>query len=115
MTIASPNIERQLIYITRWLIVALVVAGVVAVSSYNSKEAVRRRVVAAVKVVDQLKLQNAELKNAFYVALDTRELMSVAGRLGYVRDSRPHHLTFRSDGSATQDGPVVSFSRESIR
>lgn len=96
-------------YIMRWLLLAIAVAGVFSVAAYNRKEAVRRQVSVMTKEIEKLKVQNAQLKNDFYAALDTRTLVSVADRLGYVRDNTPAHLTFRSDGSAVQDGPAVSF------
>lgn len=105
MTIAPPNHDRRMNCAMRWLLVGIIVFGFIA-AGFNSEMVTLRRVVSAkAKVVDELKLQNAQLKNSFYAVLDTRTLVSAAERLGYVKDGTPSYLTFRSDGTAEQDAP----------
>lgn len=105
MTIAAPNRDRQMTFAMRWLLVGIIVFGFVAVGLNNKTVTLRRLVSAKEKIVDELKLQNAQLKNSFYAVLDTRTLVSAAERLGYVKDGTPSYLTFRSDGTAEQDTP----------
>lgn len=108
MTISSPNHDRQLSYVMRWLFVGIIAAAVVSIGIYNKTVALRRAVAAGTQRVEQLKLKNAELKNTYFSSLDNRTLVSVVERLGYVRDNTPLYLTFRADGTAVQDGPAVS-------
>ncbi len=103
MTIATPNRDRQLTYAMRWLFVGVVVFGSIVVVLNNKTVTLHRLVAQKEKIVDQLKLQNAQLKNSFYAVLDTRTLVATAEKMGYVKDSAPAYLTFRSDGTAEQD------------
>ena len=108
MTIAAPNRNRQLAYTMRWLMVGIVSLCIVSIGLYNRTNELKRGISEKAKIVEVSKLKNAELKNAFYAAIDTKALVSAGQRLGYVRDNNPSYLTLYADGTAPQDGSSVS-------
>ena len=112
MTITAPNRNRQLNYLMRWFFVGIVVLCTMSIGLYNKTVALRRAVSVVSKTIDDLKLENAQLKNAYYAVLDTHTLISTAERLGYVKDSNPGYLTFRTDGTAAQDDSSVSLQTQ---
>ena len=108
MTIAAPNRNRQLICAMRWCFVGIAGLSMLIAVLYNQTVSLRRAISQETKLVDDLKLENAKLKNSFYAVLDTRTLVAAAERLGYVRDNNPSYLTFRADGTAAQNDSSVS-------
>jgi hypothetical protein len=108
MTVRSTNRDQQLTYVMRWLLAGVFILGILTITVYNETATLKRLTARQDKAVAELKLQNAELKNSFYAVLDTRTLVTAAERLGFVRDNTPSYLTFRSDGTVTQDTSSVS-------
>ena len=93
----------------RWCLVGFIGLCMVCVVLYNQTVELKHGISQESKLVDNLKIQNAQLKNSFYAVLDTHTLVAAAERLGYVRDNNPSYLTFRADGTAAQDsGSSVS-------
>src|SRR5574343_436601 len=103
MTVQSKNSDQQLTYVMRWLLVGLFVLGTLTIVVYNQTASLKRLTVRQERAVEELKLKNADLKNSYYAVLDTRSLVTTGERLGLVRDNTPSYLTFRSDGTVTQD------------
>ena len=60
------------------------------------------------KIVGDFESANAQLKNSYYAALDTKALVDSAQQLGYVRDSNPRYISFSADGQVLQGGSTVS-------
>lgn len=108
MTIVATNHNRHLTYAIRWLLVGIALMAMVSVGVYNSTVALRRSVAQKAKAIESLKMEQAELKNTFYGALETKSLVAAAERLGYVRDGSPSYLTLAADGTARQDATATS-------
>lgn len=107
MTITAPNTNRQLNYLMRWLVVGIAILAIFGISAHGTMVKLRRAVSEKTKQLEELRLANAQLKNEYYTALDTRTLLAAGERLGYLRDNNPTYLTFRADGTPA-NGPSVS-------
>ena len=108
MTIAATNHNRRLTYVVRWLLAGITLMAILSVGVYNSTVALRRGADQKAKTIESLKTEQAELKNTFYGALETKSLVAAAERLGYVRDGNPSYLTLAADGTARQDATATS-------
>lgn len=103
MTIAQPNRDRQATCIMRMIIAGIILTGLVSVYAYNETVLLRRHVIQTVNATEQLKVRNAGLKNELYALLDSKQLISVASRLGLVKESKPTYLSLSITGASSKN------------
>ncbi len=107
MTISHSNPTRYATGAIRILLGVIVISCLSSIFLYNRMVQARRADNQITKVVDQLKVENAKLKNDLYTMIDGRSLTMHAERLGYIKDSNPAYITFLADGSV-REGATVS-------
>ncbi|PIR87143.1 MAG: hypothetical protein COU11_01865 [Candidatus Harrisonbacteria bacterium CG10_big_fil_rev_8_21_14_0_10_49_15] len=79
------------------LIGAIIVSLLAAILLYNQMIKTRDLARGAVDQTEQLRLENAELKNQLYTVLDSQNLLAVADRLGLVKDADPRYMSLERD------------------
>ncbi len=107
MTISQAQPERYASRAIKILLGVIVVSVVASIFLYNRMVVARRGSDQLVKTVDQLNVANAKLKNDLYTMIDSRSLITQAERLGYIKESNPHYISFLADGSV-REGTKVS-------
>ncbi len=101
MTIAQPNRDRQAACVLRLIVAGIIAVALVSVYAYNNTVLLRRHVVETTGAFEKLKVQNANLKNEVYGLLDSKQLVSVASRLGLVKETKPSYLSLTVSAAST--------------
>lgn len=89
MTIVQPNKDTDLKRAIWFSSLIVGVAIVMTLVSYVSMIGLRHDLASMRDGVDELKIANAEIKNAYYQLLSTDNLERVAAERGLVKDKNP--------------------------
>lgn len=89
MTIIQPNRYEDMKRLVTFLGVALIGVLLVMVVLYIQTVDLRHDLDRKRNALEEIKVQNADLKNSFYGLTDTGNLERLAGELGLVQDKNP--------------------------
>jgi hypothetical protein len=102
MTITYPNRARQANFALRVLGLGILLAALVSVYLYNQTVTLRHSVSYLGDSVNTLQVKNADLKNSIFSLLDSKNLVSLAGKLGLVKEATPSYLRLGTASAAEQ-------------
>ncbi len=105
MTIVQPNRSRQITLVIKLLLGGIAGMGVASMLLYNSLVNVRSQVLAQEKIVQELRVENADIKNEYFAQIDSRVLIEVAERLGYIKNLAPKYLTLQTELTQQPSAP----------
>lgn len=89
MTIIQPNKTQNLIHLLFIFGTALVLIAAFYVFIYSKTVSLKHDIEKVEAQLNELRVQNAELKNDFYSALDSRKLEELAKEKGLIYDKNP--------------------------
>lgn len=89
MTIIQPNKYEDVKKLAVILGVVLVVAFLGMMAVFIQTVSLRHDVEAARKMLEEIAVENAELKNEYYALVDAEHLLTLAEERGFVQDRNP--------------------------
>jgi cell division protein FtsL len=89
MTVVQPNKNRGILSIVIILGAFLFLAVYMNISIYSRTVSLKHDVVRLEKEMEDLRVQNAELKGSFYQLVDSKKLNDLADEKGLIQDKNP--------------------------
>jgi len=89
MTVIQPNKTKKFIHLLFVFGGALILIAAFYVFIYSKTVSLKHDIEKTKVQLNELRVQNAELKNDFYSALDSRKLEELAKEKGLIYDKNP--------------------------
>lgn len=93
MTILKPSATKNLRSFILFMIFVTVAGGLIYIREYNSFVNIRHELGRLKSDLVALQAANADLKNEFYLAIESKKLEELARREGLVFEKRPEYLS----------------------
>jgi len=93
MTIIEPNKNvLRINFVVPALILALIFGILLNIYLYNSIVSLRHVINESLTALENLEVSNADLKNDLYKTLEAKNLISLVGSFGLVKENKPDYL-----------------------
>ncbi|MBI2506794.1 MAG: hypothetical protein HYY99_01825 [Candidatus Colwellbacteria bacterium] len=89
MTIIRPNRNEDIRRLITLLSTGLIIVFLTGVFLYMQTVSLKHDLAKKRNTLENLKVENADLKNNFYNTIDANNLEKLAGELGLVQDKNP--------------------------